>query len=511
MTAPVPETPPPLDDRALDERARSAYAWRVLSVTGIGTVLAFFDGSALTVALPAIGRHFGVGSDGVGWLVLAYLLALTAFILMFGRLADRLGRRRLYLLGMLLITIASAAGAFAPSIGFMVAMRAVQGVGGAAILANTTALIAESFPHRILPVGLSLNLTVVSIANLLAPLVSGALVMGLSWRAVFLIPAAIGVVGMLWASRALRRDDDRPRGPRRVRPAAPLLSAACLAGLAYACDQGASAGWGSTRVIVATIVAAVTATAFVVAERVSDEPLIDLELFRVRARTIAFATATTMIVSNSSLALLVSLYLQSVRGLDAWEAGVGITPGAIGVVATSSVAGLLARRIPTRVLSTIGLAMIACADSWLALSLDVDTSRVALSAALLASGIGMGLFQGPNTASLMSTVPPRLRSIASAVRSTIQCTAQVAGVALALTLVTAAAPGNRQSLVADAVDEAQRHALVGGFHHALLAMAMVAWAGSLVSLVRGSTPARPTYLEEPLPTAAEIGSGADQR
>lgn len=470
-----------------DDRERAAYAWRVLSVTGIGTVLAFFDGSALNIALPAIGRHFGVGSDAVTWLVLAYLLALTAFILLFGRLADRVGRRRLYLAGMLLITLASIAGAFAPSIGFMVAMRAVQGIGGAAILANTTALLTESFPSSSLSVGLSLNLTVVSTATLLAPVLSGALVQGLSWRAVFLIPAGIGVVGMVWASRTLRPDVGAAGDAGRIRFAAPLLAAASLAALAYVCEQGPHQGWAAHSTETAGGVALLAGAAFVVAERRSPAPLVDLELFRVRARATAFLAASAMIIANSSLALLMSLYFQSVRGLDELDAGLGVTPSAIGVVLTSSVAGIVARRVATRVLSSLGLGLIAASLAWLALFLDVDSSRAAVSVVLLTSGIGMGLFQGPNTAALMSTVPPRLRSMASAVRSTLQCIAQVVGVATAITLVTAEAAGNRAALLAGARNDAGARAdLLTGLHHAFGVLAVVAVAGVLVSLSRGA-------------------------
>jgi EmrB/QacA subfamily drug resistance transporter len=492
----------PVSDDSVAVHDAAPYAWRVLSVTGLGTILGFFDGNSLPIAMPAIGRYYGVGTDKVSWLVLGYLLAVTSLILMFGRLADQVGRKRLYLFGMIVIVIASLSAAASPNVDVMIGLRALQGIGSAAILANTTALIVEAFPPRLLTTGLSLNVTVVSASTVLAPVISGGLVSTLGWRAVFLVNGPVGITGILWALRTLRPDLGRRAGRERLNASPAILAAACLAALVYVCDQGPTIGWSSTQLLTVAAVGVAAGVAFGLVEHRSARPLISPELFRLRSRAMAFLAATAMIISNSSLVLLMSLYLQSVKGLNAWNAGLGVMTSAVGVVTASLVAGTLARRIPSRLLSSAGLLLVAGAVTWLAVRLGVDTPRMDVSLALLTSGLGVGLFQGPNTASMMSTLPAPLRSIASAVRSTIQCAAQVIGVTVGLTLVTAASPANLDSLVAGSGNQAAvKMRLVTGFHHAFTVLAIVAFVGTLISLTRGPVSAPGSFPAADLPTA----------
>src|SRR5665213_2085750 len=157
----VPAGPIPIQDSDLDELPVSSdvqqarHAWRVLSVTSLGMTLTFLNTSTLNIALPVLTRHFRATANQASWFVLAYLLVNTAFILVFGRITDLVGRRRLYMTGLAIITVASLASAFAPSAEALIALRALQGIGGAAILANTTALLVDAFPERLLTLGLS--------------------------------------------------------------------------------------------------------------------------------------------------------------------------------------------------------------------------------------------------------------------------------------------------------------------------------------------------------------------
>jgi MFS family permease len=167
------------------EIAQAAYAWRVLSVTSLGLTLTLLNTTSLTVALQTLTRHFHASATQASCFVLSYLLVNTAFILVFGRITDLLGRKRLYMLGLFTITVSGLACAFAPNADTLIALRAVQGIGGAAILANTTALLTDAFPPRLLPVGLSLNVTAASAASVVGPAVGGLLLSTLGWRAVF--------------------------------------------------------------------------------------------------------------------------------------------------------------------------------------------------------------------------------------------------------------------------------------------------------------------------------------
>ena len=182
---------------ASDDVAQARYAWRVLSVTSLGVLLSGINTSTLDVALPVVARHFSASATESSWIVLSYMLVNTILILVFGRVADIVGRRRLYMVGLAVLTGASVLCGFAPSALVLAICRALQAVGAAALITNTTALLTDAFPRRLLSTGLSFNVTAASAAQVAGPLVGGALAGALGWRAVFWFNVPFGVAGLL--------------------------------------------------------------------------------------------------------------------------------------------------------------------------------------------------------------------------------------------------------------------------------------------------------------------------
>ena len=469
------------------------YAWRVLSVTGIGVLLSGANTSTLDVALPTVARHFNATATEASWMLLSYMLVNTGLIVAFGRLADIVGRRRLYLVGLAVFTVAGLACGFATNAVELDVMRGVQAVGAASIVTNTTALLTDAFPPEILTLGLGLNVTIVSAAQVIGPLLGGLLATTLGWRAVFWFNVPTGAFGLVWAMISLRRSprSDEQREPFDFVGAA--LSFVVLGTLVLVLSEGGALGWTSTPVIAGTVAFAVTAPVFLIVQARRRYPLVDLRMFADRERSMAYLAAFLLSLARFAVVLLISLYLQAADGVDPFQAGLRVVPVAIGMMLASPIAGGLAHRYSARLLSTGGLALTGIGLVGLAALLRPHLSYVTMALALLVIGAGSGLFLTPNTSSIMASIPARRRGIANGIRSMMQNSGYVVSVALSLAIITsplatsakkAAYAGTLSSLPTRALD-----AFTTGCRVALLVLGVMTVAGMVASLRRNPPPA----------------------
>jgi EmrB/QacA subfamily drug resistance transporter len=458
-------------------------------VTSLGVLLAAINTSTLDVALPVVVRHFHAGATEASWTLLAYMLVNTILILAFGRLADIVGRRRLYLLGLAILTAASLACGFAPSIVVLDVLRGVSAVGAAAIITNTTAQLTDAFPRDLLGTALGLNVAIASFAQVIGPVVGGA-VSGLGWRAVFWFNVPTGIVGLVWARVTLRRPAQRSsREPFDVVGAA--LSFVWLGGLVVALSEGGALGWSSAPVLAGEATFLVALPAFVLVQMRRRYPLLDLRLFADRARSAAYVANFLLQLSRFAVVLLVALYLQAARGLDPFGAGLRVIPVAGGMMIASPFAGRLVARFSARILSTLGLAFTGVGLLGLALRLHPHLSDGELAIWMLLVGVGTGLFMTPNTSAIMSSVEARRRGIANGVRSMMQNTGYVVSTALSLGIVTTWLPERekREAYAGTLKRLGQRslQELTHGYHVALFVLAAITVIGMAVSLARGTS------------------------
>lgn len=484
------------------------YAWRVLSVTGIGVLLSGANTSTLDVALPTVARHFNATATEASWMLLSYMLVNTGLIVAFGRLADIVGRRRLYLAGLAVFTVGGLACGFATNAAELDAMRALQAVGAASIVTNTTALLADAFPPEILSLGLGLNVTLVSAAQVVGPLLGGLLATTLGWRAVFWFNVPTGVVGLVWAAISLRRS------PRSGEPREPfdliggVLSFAVLGSLVIALSEGGALGWTSPPVVAGAIVFAVTTPVFLLVQARRRHPLVDLRMFADKERSMAYLAAFLLSLARFALVLLIALYLQAADGVDPFQAGLRVIPVAIGMMLASPVAGALAHRYSVRLLSTAGLALTGLGLAVLAALLRPHLPYALMALALLVIGAGSGLFLAPNTSSIMASIPARRRGIANGIRSMMQNSGYVVSVALSLAIVTSPLAAHAKKAAYAGTLSSLRGGELGAFtagcRVALLVLAAATVAGMVVSLRRNPPPAgRGKAAPEALRAAAE--------
>jgi EmrB/QacA subfamily drug resistance transporter len=471
------------------DRSARAYAWRVLSVTSLGAILSSLNISALNVALPVVARHFHASAASAPWLLLLYMITTTVMMLNFGRVADMTSRRELYIGGMALLTLSSLACGLAPNIVVLQAFRVAQAIGAGALITNTTAIITDAFPRDILPVGLSIQLTLVAAAQVAGPSLGGLLAQELGWRAVFWFNVPGGVVGVVWAMVSLRKVPRRPRRAETFDFVSAFLSLLILGGLITALSEGSALGWITPLVLVSACVFLITLPLFIWRQHRLADPLVDLALFGSWPRSSAYIANLLLAAIRLGVVLLVGLYLQSTGTQRTGIAGAVVSAVAAGIVLTSPVSGWMARHIRPQIMCTAGMVLAAAALIMLGASLGPGMSAVLIGGLLLLIGIGSGLFTTPNTASIMTSVPAERRGIANAVRSTSQNTGYALSTAALLGIATAPLPRAEKQLAYRGELSDLAPAAVGQFtmatHTALFALAALALFAAAISYSRG--------------------------
>lgn len=463
--------------------------WAVLVVTTLGSMLMFVNATSVNVALPAISGDLGVTAATADWFLLAYMLALSMSVLVFSRLSDMVGRRRLYLAGLVLMIAASLIASVVVDPIALIVLRALQGVAAASIIPNANAIISDTFPPALLTLGLSINIMAASAASIVGPVVGGLLLESLGWRSLFLVNVPFGVLALIVGVIILPKDHRSPTAGDRFDVAGAVLVAAALASLLLGVNRVSVWGLGDPRVLTLFALALVLGIVFAVVERRTTVALIDTSILIERARALALTSAFLMAFPQSAVLVLVVLHQQLVLGVSGVQAGLMAAVTAAALVVTSPLAGVLARSFSSRTVSSVGCALSAVGYGLTAASF-AEASSGLLLAGLLLVGAGNGVFTAPNTAAIMSGLPASRRGIANGVRSLLFNGAQTTGTAVALVLVTAglAAVGidGYDTVVEDPVGIAPAFVAAG------LLLAAFGLAATIASIARGGSWLAPT-------------------
>jgi len=461
------------------------YKWWALSCTSLGTLLATVNSGTLVIALPDLERALGVSLLTLVWVILSYMIASTVLVLTFGRLSDIFGRKRAYVLGLAIFTVASLGAGFSDGSTELIAWRIVQGIGGAFVFANAAAVVTDAFPREQLGIAMGTNMMMAGIGLVLGPILGGALV-EISWHWVFWFNVPFGIVGTIWAGLILR-ELALPETGAKFDWWGTVTFVVGLTGLTYGISRGGIVTWHGATTIVPIIVAAVLLPAFLLVERRAPAPMLDLGLFR--DRTFAAATGAAFLASISRFALTIVfvLYFQGAIGDDPILAGVKLAPMALGLLIASPLAGIYADRTGARSLASIGL-VIAAVGIGAMTTMDTDTPYVVSAVLLLVAGIGMGTFNSPNTAAMMGVVPEHRRGVAAGTRMVLQNTGSVLSIAIVLGIVTSTVPSNVLlsifSGLSSGLDAQALEPFIHNMHVALWLLAATNALGAVISLLR---------------------------
>jgi EmrB/QacA subfamily drug resistance transporter len=461
------------------------YKWWALSCTSLGMLMATINSGTLIIALPDLERELHTSLLQLVWVILAYMISSTVLVLTAGRLSDLFGRKKAYVGGFVLFALASLGAGFAADGTQLILWRIVQGVGGAFLFANAAALVTDAFPKRQLGVALGTNTMVAAVGLVLGPVLGGLLVTA-SWQWVFWFNVPFGIAGAVWGALVLYElaKPDQQRGLDLVGTATFVVG---LTGLVYGISKGGISGWDNTLVIGSLALAAVLLPLFVWIESRGRAPMLDLTIFRNRLFAAATAAAFINGLSRFALMFVFVFYFQGAQGDDPITAGIKLAPLAVGMLVSSPLAGMWADRRGSRTLAALGM-LVTAAGLAAMTTLQVHTAYWETGLWMLIVGIGSGMFNSPNTAAMMGTVPAHRRGIAAGARMMLQNTGAVLSIAFVLAIVTAAVPRpvlfKIFSGLAAGLGAAKLDPFIANMHTALWALAATSVVGAVVSLMR---------------------------
>jgi len=459
--------------------SRSDAAW-ALALTTVAFFMGALDNLVVITALPAIHKEIGGSLTTLEWTVNAYTLAVAATIITAAAVGDRLGRRRVYIVGLLLFTTASAVCAVAPSPQLLIAARAVQGIGAGIITPLSLTILTSAFSaqRRGAIIGIWGGIGGLAIAS--GPLVSGAVTQGLNWHWIFWVNVPIGLAAA--ALSAFRLTESHGPKTRLDVPGLALVSSAAV-GLIWGLVRANDAGWGSAEVVASLGLGALLLAAFVAWEGRAPEPMLPLHLFRIPTFAAANATAFLMIGTITSAAFLASQYFQLGLGYSPMSTGLRFLPWTGTPFVVAPIAGLLSDRIGTRPLIVSGLALQALGLGWIARIATAGVGYDQLVVPFVIAGVGVSMALPTTPTAAMSAVTPADMGKASGVINTVQRF----GSAFAIAVVSAVFAANGHFGTPASV--------AAGFRPALAVGAGLSLLGAITALAitsRRRTPMRTT-------------------
>jgi len=417
--------------------------------------MATLDNLVMTSALPVIQRALSANVEQLQWMVNSYTLAFATLMLPAATLGDRWGRRRVFLVGITVFTLASIGSALSTTTGALIAARALQGVGAAAIMPLSLTLLAAAVPasRRAMAIGVWGGVSGLGVA--LGPVIGGAVVDGFSWQAIFWVNVPVAVLAIPLILRALPESHGR-RQPLDLIGLA-LVGAGVLAAV-WGIVRGSDLGWGSLPVAGALVAGVALIAAFIRHEGRTAYPLVPLRLFRSRSFSVANVASFAFTLGMFGSVFLLAQYLQIVDGYSPLQAGIRTLPWTAAPMIVAPIAGLLAPRVGVRVLLSTGLTLQALGLAWLALAVSVSTPYTDLVPGFILAGIGMGLTFAPSATAVLADMAPDDHATASSTNSTIR----EIGVALGVAVLVAVFRANGGALTPDGYSSGLRVAILTG-------------------------------------------------
>jgi MFS family permease len=432
------------------------YKWVALTNTTLGVFMAVINSSIILISLPAIFRGIGINPLSPGnvgyllWLLMGYLLVTAVLVISLGRLGDIVGRVRIFNLGFAVFTVASillAADPFHAGSGaiWLVLWRLVQGVGGAMLFANSSAILVDAFPSDQRGLAMGIN-QVAAIGGSFVGLIVGGLLSVIDWRLVFWVSVPFGILGTVWSYMSLR--DNGIRSPAKIDWWGNLTFAvgltSVLIGIVYGIEPygGHSMGWTSPLVLSAFLIGVVFLAAFFVIETKVEAPMFNLRLFRIRAFFMGSAAGFLAAIARGGLQFMLIIWLQGIwlplhgynySDTPLW-AGIFLLPLTVGFLLAGPISGFLSDRHGARILSTAGLSVFALSFVGL-LFVPTNFSYGIFALLVFANGVGGGMFSAPNSAAVMNSVPADQRGGAAGIQAAFMNTGMVLSIGVFFSLM----------------------------------------------------------------------------
>ncbi len=450
-----------------------------MTAVAAATLLATIDGSIVNVAFPTLVTELGTSFNVIQWVALAYLLTIATLTMGMGRLGDVVGKKKLFVAGIVIFTLASALCGLVPDVGWLIGFRVLQAVGSVLILALGAAILVEAFPASERGQALGWIGTTVSMGIVSGPVIGGLLISSFSWRAIFFVNIPVGVVGAFLALRFV--PNTKPESGQRFDILGAVLMSIALFSLSLGLTLGQEAGFTSPAILACFALSLLTVIAFIVVELRVESPMLQLRLFRSPMLTVSVVSGFLAFSCLSATFFLLPFYLEGVLDFDVGAVGLlmGAAPLMMGLV--SPIAGTLSDRLGVRRLTLIGLMIIAVVYYGFT-TIGIDTTATHYLMLAIPLGIGLGLFQSPNNSAIMGSVPPEYMGIGGSLLTITRLLGQITGIAVLGSVwaasVAAAAGG---SLPPEGVSAADASAQVSGLHTTFVVAGVIITAAVLVA------------------------------
>ncbi len=472
-----------------------AYKWWNFWTIAAGTFFSVVDHGSVLIALPGIESHFDATLESVQWVVVAYALVISVLLLPMGRLGDVIGRRRVYIIGTTIFVVGSLGATFAPTLPVLIGMRVMQGIGAGMVQGCGMGMMIAAFPDTERGKALGTHLSVVGLGAIAGPAVGGFLVAWLGWQSVFFInvPAGLLVLALSWA--LLERGSGAGRYTR-ARDTSFDWTGAAVSGifllvLLIVVGNGNGLGWQSAPVIIGAIAAAALLAFFIWWELKTASPMLELRLFANRIFGMGVAAAWLSFFGSSAARFMMPFYLQRVLAYAPEQVGLMMIPAALCMVILGPLSGRLSDRFGWQALTIGGLTLTAAGAFVMAFALQERSSIWLVIGTMMMQSSGTGLFNSPNSSSIISVVDRSRYGVVSALTQLIRNSANVVSVAVATTIVvsTMATYGVEPKL--EAVNPEVATAFVAGLRWAFMVMGCGLATGVALSVYRAIGTRRP--------------------
>jgi EmrB/QacA subfamily drug resistance transporter len=461
---------------ALDLFSEQARKWWTLAAVAFGLFMIMLDNTVVNVALPAMATDLGVGLSELEWIVTGYALTFASVMLTGGKLADLLGRRLIFVVGLAIFTGSSLACGLAESENVLIGARIVQGVGAALMNPATLSIIAATFPPHQRGMAIGIWAGVSALALAIGPLVGGLLTQHLSWHWIFFVNVPVGILAIV-ASFVLIEESKDESAEQRLDLPGLLTSGIGLFSLTYGLIEANTYGWTSGRILGAFALAVAMLVAFVLLEMRQRLPMLDLSLFR--SGTFAGANLAVLLVALAMFGVFffMSLYMQGILGYSAVQAGAAFLPMTILIILIAPIAGKVSDKVGSRSLMTVGMLLVAAQLIWFSRQ-DEHSSYLNLLPGLIVGGMGMALVMTPSAAAAIRALPVDKSGVGSAVLNAFRQVGGSMGIALMGAIMAHQIGGLKG---AEAFRDPER--FIDGFSTTLLVGAAIAVLGAVVSFV----------------------------
>jgi EmrB/QacA subfamily drug resistance transporter len=478
-------------EEAIDRMKKIPYKWLALSATSLGMLLSVMTGTALLIALPNVAGDLKAPMIIIIWVLMSYMLATTVLVPSIGRVADMIGRKRLFVWGAAVFTVASLFAGMAQSGIELLVIRIIQSVGGSLMMANSTAIVTDAFPRGELGMALGINGMVLAVASAFGPIIGGILTVTVGWRWIFYMNVPLGALVTIWALIQIRDIAPIPKGEKFDWLGAITFTSGMFF-LLYALTEGGFGGWTSPIVITFFILAAILIPLFVYIESKFKYPMLDLRLFKTRIQIFAYSSNLMNGIARGALMFLLIFYLLGIKNMDPFTASIYLIPFAVAMMIMAPISGRLSDRHGSRILSSLGLLITGIGLLGFTLFTRVDMSLAEIIIWGTVVGFGSGMFNSPNTNTIMGMVPPERRGIAAGTRTMMNNAGSLISIAMAFAILSS-------GLTPQAMDALFIGAQVGGkgifvstfisdLRFAFFLSFMISIAAAIISYMRGPTP-----------------------